>query len=150
MLTYVRHSLPVSSEGSLACHTCCEMYNGHLRGPVILTPIAERLAVELSLPVFTTWICRDWDSNIQPSACEANAITHCASAAVFSNILLDRTCYFLLSHLHVPVHVTCNYTIFTYPDTFLQWFWNLCSIFCLEDYKRVITKIVTNISQKYW
>ena len=24
------------------------------RGPVILTPIAERLAVELSLPVFTT------------------------------------------------------------------------------------------------
>ena len=30
------------------------VYNGHLRGPMILTPIAERLAVELSLPVFTT------------------------------------------------------------------------------------------------
>ena len=29
------------------------MYNGHLRGPVTLAPIAERLAVELSLPVFT-------------------------------------------------------------------------------------------------
>ena len=27
------------------------VYNGHLRGPVTLTPIAERLAVELSLPV---------------------------------------------------------------------------------------------------
>ena len=26
-------------------------YNGHLRGPVTLTPIAERMAVELSLPV---------------------------------------------------------------------------------------------------
>ena len=30
------------------------LYNGHLRGPVTLTPFAERLAVELSLPVFTT------------------------------------------------------------------------------------------------
>ena len=32
------------------------LYNGHLRGPVTLTPVAERrLAVELSLPVFTTY-----------------------------------------------------------------------------------------------
>ena len=29
-------------------------YNGHLRGPVTLTPIAERLAVKLSLPAFAT------------------------------------------------------------------------------------------------
>ena len=28
--------------------------NGHLRGPVTLIPYAERLAVELSLPIFTT------------------------------------------------------------------------------------------------
>ena len=35
------------------------VYNGHLRGPVTLTPVAERLAVELSIPVFTTWVCRD-------------------------------------------------------------------------------------------
>ena len=27
------------------------VYSGHLRGPVTLTPVAERLAVELSLPV---------------------------------------------------------------------------------------------------
>ena len=32
-------------------------YNGHLRGPVRLTPIAGRLAVELILPVFTTDAC---------------------------------------------------------------------------------------------
>ena len=31
-----------------------------------LTPIAERLAVELSLPVFTTLVRRGWDSNTQP------------------------------------------------------------------------------------
>ena len=28
--------------------------NGRLRGPVTLTPVAERLAVELSLPVLMT------------------------------------------------------------------------------------------------
>ena len=39
------------------------VYNGHLRGPVTLTPVAERLAVELSLPVFTTNVCRDRGSN---------------------------------------------------------------------------------------
>ena len=42
-------------------YTC----NKHLRGSVTLTPIAERLAVELSLPVFTTQVCRGWDSNTQ-------------------------------------------------------------------------------------
>ena len=31
------------------------VYNGHLRGPVILTPNAERLAVELSLLVLTIY-----------------------------------------------------------------------------------------------
>ena len=58
-LTYSWHSWPLSTEGSLACHTYWDtghpiIYNGHLRGPVKLSPIAERLAVELSLPVFKT------------------------------------------------------------------------------------------------
>ena len=30
------------------------VYNGHLPGPVTLTPVAEHLAVELSLPVTCT------------------------------------------------------------------------------------------------
>ena len=29
-------------------------YNGHLRGPITLTTVAERLSVKLSLPVFKT------------------------------------------------------------------------------------------------
>ena len=58
ILTYARHSWPLSSEGSLTCHTYCD--TGH---PFIMVisddpwysqPIAERLAVELSLPAFTT------------------------------------------------------------------------------------------------
>ena len=61
------------------------VYNGHLRGPVALTPFAERFAVELSLPVFTTEACRAWDSNTQPSACEENGLTHCATDAVLWN-----------------------------------------------------------------
>ena len=36
------------------------VYNGHLRGPVTLSPFAERLAVELLLPVFTTLVCSCW------------------------------------------------------------------------------------------
>ena len=56
-------------------------YNGHIRRPVTLIPIAERLAVEPSLPVFTTWVCSGWDSNTQPSACGGNDKTDYATAA---------------------------------------------------------------------
>ena len=57
------------------------VYDGHLRGPVTLAPNAERLAVELSLPMLTTWNCRGWDSNTQPSVCGANDLTYCATTA---------------------------------------------------------------------
>ena len=58
------------------------VYNGHFRGPVTLTPIAERLAVELSLPVLMTWVWRGFDSNTQPSARGDNALIQCALATV--------------------------------------------------------------------
>ena len=47
ILTYAWHSWPLGSKGSLVCHTYCD--TGH---PFIMV-ISERLAVELSLPVFT-------------------------------------------------------------------------------------------------
>ena len=81
MLTYARHFWPSSSEGSHLPWHGASVYNGHLRGHVVLTFWAECVAVELSLHVFTTYICRDWDSNTQPSACGVNAPTHCATAA---------------------------------------------------------------------
>ena len=64
ILTYAGHSWPLNCEGSLVLlwHGA-SVYNGHLRGPVTPSSIAERLAVEMSLPVFTTWICRGWESN---------------------------------------------------------------------------------------
>ena len=56
ILTYARHSWSLSSEGffsvpHLLWHEA-SVYNGHLRGPVTLISITERLAVELSLRVF--------------------------------------------------------------------------------------------------
>ena len=36
-----RHSRPLSCDGSLACHTYRDT-GSHLRGPVTLTPVAER------------------------------------------------------------------------------------------------------------
>ena len=57
------------------------VYNGHLQWPVTPTPKAKRLTADLSLPVLTTKVCRGWDLNTQPSACGANALTHCATAA---------------------------------------------------------------------
>ena len=49
--------LPVSSEGSTARHTYWDTENPFImvismQGPVTLTPIAESLTVELSLPFF--------------------------------------------------------------------------------------------------
>ena len=43
----------------LLCHGAC-VDNGYLRGPVTLTPIVERLAVELSLPDFMTYVFLVW------------------------------------------------------------------------------------------
>ena len=56
-----------------------------------LTFIAERLAVEISLPVFTTKVCRSWDSSIQPSAYVTYALTHCAIAAVTKSVKIKKT-----------------------------------------------------------
>ena len=53
-------------------------FNGHLWGTVTLKPVAECLAVELSLLVFTILICRGRDSITQPSACDANTLIDCA------------------------------------------------------------------------
>ena len=72
-----------TSEGSLACHTYCDT-----RHPFIMA-IAEdpwHSNLKPSLSVFTTFVCSGLDSNIQPSACGANALIHCATAAVHTKL----------------------------------------------------------------
>ena len=83
-LTFARHSWPLSSEGFIAWHSECD--TGHpfiivISEDPLYSRIAERLSVDLSLPVFSTSVCRGWDSNTQLSACEVNAITNCVTAA---------------------------------------------------------------------
>ena len=82
---YIRGMLTNSGgEGSLACHTYCD--TGH---PFIMV-ISEGPWHHTCCRTFgsgavttclTTYICRGWDSNIQPSAWEVNALSHCATAA---------------------------------------------------------------------
>ena len=53
ILTYFRHSGPLSSELFSVSHLQWHrstVYNGHLRGPMTLVPVAERLTVKLSRP----------------------------------------------------------------------------------------------------
>ena len=64
-----------------------------------LTPIAEHLALELSLSVFTTLVCRGWDANTQTSARGAHALTHCATTAVYHGLKLQ-----LEAILKIPTH----------------------------------------------
>ena len=56
------------------------VYNGHFRGPMTLTFIAERLAVDLSLSVF--FRPRSVSAWIQTPNLPLAGPTHCAIAAV--------------------------------------------------------------------
>ena len=60
MQSCARHLWPLTSEDSLACDTYYYtdyVYNRHLRRPATFPPVVKRLAVELSLPDFTTQVC---------------------------------------------------------------------------------------------
>ena len=88
-LPYARYLWPLSmrvlfSMPHLLWHGA-SVYNGHLRGPVTLTPIAERLAVEF------LWL-KSVEAGIrrQLSACGANTLTHCAIAAAMKCEVFTR------------------------------------------------------------
>ena len=56
---HIKHSSLPDNVVCLFCRNSVSMpmvsiYHGHLRGPVTLSSIAGRLAVELTLPVLTT------------------------------------------------------------------------------------------------
>ena len=70
---YLWHTWPLSSEGSLTFHTCCDT-GLLLRGPVTITPVAERLAVELSLH-FSRLRSVATGNRTRSPACESNALT---------------------------------------------------------------------------
>ena len=80
----------------------------HLRRSVTLTSPAKRLVVELSLPVFTTYIFGGLDSSIQPYACEENSLTDCPTTAGYIMLNWRKWKYFIihrcsLSEIHCLV-----------------------------------------------
>ena len=53
-------------------------------------------------PDLMTNVCRDWDSNTQPSAWEANTPTDCSTAAAsLENEGLYYNCMVLISYYHI-------------------------------------------------
>ena len=83
ILTYARHSWPLSSEISLACNTYCD--TGH---PFIMIISEDPWHLHL-LPSVQQLNChylflrlRSVATGIRTSACEAIVLTHCATAAV--------------------------------------------------------------------
>ena len=81
-LTYAWQSLPLSSEGSLACNMLwhgASVYNGHLQGPMTLTTIhcREFSNGAVAYTYFYDLGLSRLGSNTQPSACKVNALTDC-------------------------------------------------------------------------
>ena len=62
------------------------VYFGHIWGSSTCTHVAERVAV----------VCRGWDSYSQPSACDANVLINCSTAAARWFILKENE--FLLQY----------------------------------------------------
>ena len=50
-------------------------------GLLILTDTRHSWPLRIKGFVLTTWVCHRWESKTQPSACETNAQTDCATAA---------------------------------------------------------------------
>ena len=73
------------------------VHNYHLRGPVTFTPVAELLAVELSVSVFFYNLGLLRLRFEHPTACKANTLTDCATAilCIFCRKKTARYLFFL-------------------------------------------------------
>ena len=82
------------------------VYNGHIRGHVTLTPIAERLAVELSLPVFTTGLSRLGFEHLtfRLRVKRSKPLPNRRGYNHVSYILLEREFYILYIHVIKIIH----------------------------------------------
>ena len=86
ILTYARHSWSLSSEGSLGIHV------------LLMWPMVNSEDPWYSHLLRSVEVYRGWDSNIQPSAREANALMYCAPAADW--IELDNVLILIGSQVH--------------------------------------------------
>ena len=110
-LFFSRQSWSLSSEGSLKFDT----YRGTGR-PIIMIISENPCHSHLLASVYQKsyhylfYDCRGWDSNTKPSACEANVLTYCATAAVLSLLeeIQDRTSPFQVEFTAKQIRTITN------------------------------------------
>ena len=77
-------------EHSIACHTFCNTWHRFI---MVISEDPWHSHLMLSIwkwschYLFSRLVCRGWDSNTHLFACEANALTHCTTAAVGHNVV---------------------------------------------------------------
>ena len=112
---YAWHSWPLSNESSLTCHTHCD--TGHLFIMVISknrdnhTCCREFSSEAVSAWFFlSTYVCRGWNSNTQPSVCEATALTDCAHERLlwlhyYADSQTNKTALFVLINFDIILEI---------------------------------------------
>ena len=101
------------------------------------------LTVNLSLPVFTTKVCRSWDSSTQTSACRANALAHCANTAAFKMLMLHVCNNFFRKIMKNFVINFCRKKIMSIHVKFgeIIFFLNLCTFINLGAYLQFLNPV---------
>ena len=105
------------------------VYNGYLRGPVTLTPIADRLAVELSLPVLRGLSRLGFEHST--FRLRAYALTHCATAAIKTFSYMFIYYYKIILFILYTFNINCN--------TQFDWLKKLYNLFnwCFLRHKKI-------------
>ena len=117
ILTYARHLWPLSSEGSLACHTYCD--TGH---PFIMV-ISEDLWHSHLLPSVYQWSCHYLFLRLRSVRTPklANVLTHCATAAVKKHCNYVHRCTFFGLDLERTINLLA---LFSHSSLFVKHFFN--------------------------
>ena len=106
------------------------VYNGHLRGPVAITPFAECLAVDLSLPVFTTYVCR---------VAGSGSFTTCFYCLRLSRLGFEHPTFSLRGERSNTLRRRCGYKLLKTPIIMkLHERLSLTSGFTLKIFERII------------
>ena len=126
-LTYARYLWPLR----------VKVLERHLRGPVTLTPNADSLAVEMSLPVLTTYACRGWDSNTQPSACGETRGKRVTQKGCCRMLVLFKFWFFFVGFILITLHI-----VYVWTFTNCSYFAGVCPHMYLSQNKKGTAYII--------
>ena len=87
------------------------VFNGHLRGPVTLTPVAERLSVELSLPFLRLSCVAAGIRTPNLRGERSNPLRHrrgCRLLILLDGIALYQSTFFFINPLSFSLHANLS------------------------------------------